>query len=186
MMMMQEMPGMESVEENTGSTNALYDEETPNGNDNKLLTKSNGEDIAKSYPGPINETPGFDSIVIEEAYLKHSEDARDTYQLKLDTKEDEHYVLLPHSAWLFLFDVYEGINMPRYSIELAVDADEEGVDGANSKKREFMIEIYLKKVQIYILPKIESHLCLRQPAAVYISRRASVLDFRVKLAEILR
>lgn len=180
-MMMQETPGMESVEENTGSTNAMYEDETPNGNDHKLLTKGNGEDTAKTYPGPINETPGFDSIVIEEAYLKHSDDATDTYQLKLDTKEDEHYVLLPHPAWLFLFDIYEGINMPRHSIELAVDTDE-----SQPKKREFMIEIYLKKVQIYILPKIDSHLCLRQPAAIYISRRASVMDFRVKIAEILR
>jgi hypothetical protein len=48
-----------------------------------------------------------------------------------------------------------------------------------------MIEIFLKPVLIYILPKFKSHPCLKKAAAVFISRRASVLDLRIKIAEIL-
>ena len=48
-----------------------------------------------------------------------------------------------------------------------------------------MIEIFYKKLQIYILPKVRHHLCLKKPCGVYISRKATVLDFRRKIAEIL-
>jgi hypothetical protein len=48
-----------------------------------------------------------------------------------------------------------------------------------------MIEIFLKKLLIYILPKVKHHLCLKKPSGVYISRKKTVLDFRVKIAEIL-
>ena len=48
-----------------------------------------------------------------------------------------------------------------------------------------MIEIFLKPVLLYILPKLRTHPNLKKPAYVFISRRAKVLDLRIKLAEIL-
>lgn len=48
-----------------------------------------------------------------------------------------------------------------------------------------MIEIFWKKLFIYILPKVRYHLCLKSPSAVFISRKKTVLDFRKKVAEIL-
>jgi hypothetical protein len=48
-----------------------------------------------------------------------------------------------------------------------------------------MIEIFFKKLNIYILPKIRQHLCLKKPSGVYISRKATILEFRRKVAEIL-
>lgn len=68
--------------------------------------------------------------------------------------------------------------MPRRSIKIEAD------DG-NSEKNEYMIEIFLKKLFIYILPKAKYHLCLKKPSSVYISRKQNVLDFRRKVAEIL-
>lgn len=49
-----------------------------------------------------------------------------------------------------------------------------------------MIEIFYKRLLIYILPKVRHHLCLKKPSGVYISRKASIIDFRKKIAEILQ
>ena len=53
------------------------------------------------------------------------------------------------------------------------------------QKPEFMIEVFYKKLQIYILPKVDHHLRLKKPSGVFISRKATVLDYRRKIAEIL-
>lgn len=68
--------------------------------------------------------------------------------------------------------------MPRYSIELETDDNED-------KKKQYMIEIFYKKLQIYILPKVRYHLCLKKPSGVFITRKATISDFRRKVAEIL-
>lgn len=48
-----------------------------------------------------------------------------------------------------------------------------------------MVEIYYKKLQIYILPKTRNHPSLKKPSGVYISRKATIHDFKRKVAEIL-
>lgn len=48
-----------------------------------------------------------------------------------------------------------------------------------------MIEIFYKRLQLYILPKLRYHLSLKKPSGVYISRKATVKDYRRKVAEIL-
>jgi hypothetical protein len=48
-----------------------------------------------------------------------------------------------------------------------------------------MIEIFYKKLQIYILPKIRNHLVLKKASGIFMPRRANVIDFRRKVAEIL-
>jgi hypothetical protein len=35
---------------------------------------------------------------------------------------------LPHSAWIYLFEIYGGNDIPRYSIELITDDDEDSKD----------------------------------------------------------
>jgi hypothetical protein len=93
-------------------------------------------------------------------------------------KEEEDFVILPDDAWRYLYDIYDGIDIPRLSIKIEAD------DG-NTEKDEFMIEIFLKKLFIYILPKVKHHLCLKKPSSVYISRKKTVLDLRINIAEIL-
>jgi len=53
-------------------------------------------------------------------------------------------VILPDTAFKYLYDEYGGIDCPRESIEVEAeeDSDEEGKD----KKREFIIEIFYKKL----------------------------------------
>jgi hypothetical protein len=48
-----------------------------------------------------------------------------------------------------------------------------------------MIELYYKRLQVYILPREAEHLTLRIPSSVFISRKATVFDYHKKVAEIL-
>ena len=48
--------------------------------------------------------------------------------LKTSAKEEEDFVILPDSAWKYLFDIYGGKDCTRYSILLqdSSDGEEEG------------------------------------------------------------
>jgi hypothetical protein len=48
-----------------------------------------------------------------------------------------------------------------------------------------MIELYFKRLQVYILPREAEHLTLRKPSSIFISRKATVFDYHKKVAEIL-
>jgi len=85
-------------------------------------------------------------------------------------------VLLPDEAWKYLHEIYGGVDIPRYSIEIPTDDED---------RKEFMIEVFYKKLCIYILPKVKHHVSLKRACGVYISRRAKIMDFRRKVAEII-
>jgi hypothetical protein len=89
---------------------------------------------------------------------------------------------LPDPAWQFLYEIYGGLDIKRFSIEIPVD---DGGGEGSPVKKEYMIEIFYKKLLIYILPKVTNHLCLKKPSGIFISRRATINDFRRKIAEIL-
>lgn len=90
-------------------------------------------------------------------------------------KEDEDFVILPQTMWDYLFGIYGGIDVERKSIEISTDTDQ----------KEYMVEVFYKKLLIYILPKTRNHVSLKKPSGVYISRKATIKDFRRKVAEIL-
>jgi uncharacterized membrane protein len=48
-----------------------------------------------------------------------------------------------------------------------------------------MVEVYFQRIFLYILPKVKYHLCLKKPSSIFISRKATVLDMRRRIAEIL-
>ena len=52
--------------------------------------------------------------------------------------------------------------------------------------KDYMIEIYYKRVQVYILPRSADHLMLRKKSSIFISRKATVFDYHKKVAEILQ
>jgi hypothetical protein len=168
---------IESDETTLGETESATTLDTMVDNfDNLHLHKESEE--KKVYPGEINDEEEINKLLIDEPFLKHPNDEVTNRHLKTSVKEDEDFVILPDDAWKYLLEIYDGFDMPRYSIKIEAD------DG-NSEKDEFMIEIYLKKLFIYILPKVRHHLCLKKPSAVYISRKKTVLDFRRKIGEIL-
>lgn len=63
--------------------------------------------------------------MIEDPFLKHPHYLADQQHLKTSSKEDEDFVILPDSSWIYLYDIYGGIDLPRYSIQLTTDEDEE-------------------------------------------------------------
>ncbi len=48
-----------------------------------------------------------------------------------------------------------------------------------------MIEIFLKKLNLYIFPKVQGHLILKKPSSVFMSRKATIKEFKLYVAEIL-
>jgi hypothetical protein len=63
--------------------------------------------------------------------LKHPNQEEDIYHLKTSCKEDEDFVILPKEAFEYLYGIYSGIRLPRFSIELRTDEDEEEEDESN-------------------------------------------------------
>lgn len=55
----------------------------------------------------------------------------------------------------------------------------------STKKKEYMVEVFLKPIQIFILPKLRNHPSLKKPVHVFISRTARVIDLKTKMATIL-
>lgn len=88
--------------------------------------------------------------------------------------------MIDDSAWDYLFAIYGGYDIPRYSIEIANEEDTSA-----TAEKEYMIEIYYKRVQVYILPRGSDYLTLRKKSSIFISRKATVLDYHRKVAEIL-
>ena len=96
----------------------------------------------ETYPGPINSEEQLAALNVEDAWLKHPSD---NIQIKTSCKEDEDFVLLSEEAWKYLFSIYGGTDIPRYSISLAIDTPSEDED--------FVVEVFYQKLQLYILPK---------------------------------
>jgi hypothetical protein len=103
-------------------------------------------------------------------------------------KCDEDFILVTDEAWNYLHKIYGGTDIPRYSIEVSSNepGDTEETQGApTGGDKEYIVEVFYKKVQIYILPRNTPHLVLRKPSGVFISRKARVCDLHRKIAEIL-
>lgn len=155
---------------------------TPQGTEEAVAAVKDSVDGSKNlpagsealHPGPINNTEQLEKLDETEQWLKHN---LDTIQIKTSCKEDEDFVLLPDAAWKLLFEIYGGLDIPRYSIEVATDSD--------SEDKQFIVEVFYQRLQLYILPKSTNHLILRKPSALYISRKATVIDYHTKMVEIL-
>jgi hypothetical protein len=123
--------------------------------------------------------------------LKHPHDATDTCHLKSSAKEGEDYIFLPDNVWQYLHEIYGGTDIPRYTIEVIEEPEDEDEDGEETTKItvppkiDYVIEDRPKKLNLYILPKVKNHLSLKTPSGVYISRKCTIFDYKKKVAEIL-
>jgi hypothetical protein len=78
----------------------------------------------ETHPGEINSKEQLEKLeIVNEPWLRHSGDNqyRDNSHLKTSCKEDEDYVLLNDNTWKYLYELYGGADVPRYSIEAASD-----------------------------------------------------------------
>lgn len=144
------------------------------------------------YPGIINNSADIQKLVTEDKnHLKHPFDLADQHQLSNSAKEGQDYMFLTDDVWQYLYEIYGGQDIPRYSIEVLEEIDiineeEEGeVKPEVKAKKSYVIEERLKKLNLYILPKVKTHLSLKSPSGVYITRKGTVFDYRKKVAEIL-
>ena len=53
---------------------------------------------------------------IEEQFLRHPHDRHNNIHLKLSMKEDEDFKLVPHDVWEYFHEIYDGVDIPRFSI----------------------------------------------------------------------
>ena len=131
------------------------------------------------HPGRINSEPQLDKIKVGSEVAMLSHDQLDNIQIKTSCKLDEDFIVVNDQTWNYLFEIYDGRDIPRYSIEVATENNTEETD------KEYIIELYYKRLQVYILPREAEHLFLRKPSSIYISRKATVFDYHKKVAEIL-
>lgn len=64
-------------------------------------------------------------MLVDDQFLKSTNDIYNNNHIKTSLKEDEDFVILPDKAWKYLFDIYGGADIPRYSIEAERDEDED-------------------------------------------------------------
>ena len=103
-------------------------------------------------------------------------------------KCDEDFILVTDEAWDYLFKLYGGTDIPRYSIEVSnvePEASETIEASGTPGVKEYIVEVFYKKLQIYILPRGTSHLVLRKPSGVFITRKAKVSEYHRKVVDIL-
>lgn len=136
------------------------------------------EELTAEKVGEINSDEDLQKLLVEEQFLRNTNDLYNNSHIKTSLKEEEDFVILPDKAWQYLFKIYGGTDIPRYSIEAERDEDTE-------EEQQYLVEVYLKKLYIYILPKIRNHLCLKKPSPIHISRRATIEQLKKKIAEIL-
>ena len=88
-------------------------------------------------PGPIDNS----DILADFKFLKDPDMVKEycNYQIKKGLIEDRDYVMLSHSTWHYLNNLYQGDNTKRYVICL------------NDEKNITQIEVYLKQVNLAIL-----------------------------------
>lgn len=166
----------------------LPESENPQGDnladclENLHLHKESLEEHQKYAPGPINSKEQIQKLLVEERFLAHPFDPVNNIHLKTSMKEDEDFVLVPQNIWEYLHQIYSGRPIPRFTIK--IDHIEEMEEGQKIKE-ELTVEIFWKKIYVYILPKKSQFISFKKPSAVYLSRKANVFELKKKIAEII-
>ena len=73
----------------------------------------------------------------------------DTIQIKTSMKCDEDFILDTDEAWDYLFKLYGGVDIPRYSIEVSnVEPEASGTTEASATPgdKEYIVEVFYKKL----------------------------------------
>lgn len=170
-------------DESLNVTMTTQDENELNDDVEKLHLHKEGHDEKKNmYPGPINTKEQLESLTVDEQFLRHPQDIIHNQHIKPSMKEEEDFILLPHDVWDYLYDIYDGTDIPRFSIK--IDKEEATEEGEQTKD-EYIVEVFWKKIYIYILPKTRNHISLKKPSPLYITRKATVHDLRFRIAEII-
>jgi len=122
---------------------------------------------------------------VEEPYIVDEDDPADLCVIDTKYKLDEDFILVKDNVWNYLFNCYLGIDIPRYTIPIEKDTEDDETEGKQVKDIEYMVEVYFKKTMVYMLPKLRSVSNPKRPVAIYSSRVATVGDLKKKFVKII-
>jgi hypothetical protein len=182
-------------------------------------TKKAKDNYSENYPGPINNQEQLKMLTITngsryEEFLPLIDDVFDNRYLKAptDIQEEVHYRLVPDSVFSYLYDIYGGTDIRRFSIDLDTESDiknqsmstaatvQEGPSSAEQvqdssdatplPKKEYVVELQLRKVKIYVIPRIayypSASNAIDLPFSVYTSRKTTIAELQMKIAASLQ
>ena len=95
-----------------------------------------------------------------------------TWHLKNGLKEDVHYKVFDDATWNFLHSKYSGTDMPRLSIAVL-----------NGESVDHVVEVNLRKFKIVTYPKVKYITGVNEPATIFSSRTATVLDLHARICQ---
>lgn len=84
--------------------------------------------------------------------------------LKNNLKEEQDYILVSDQCWQYLFDIYGGVDLRRFSIK--VPKEDGGCD--------YIIEVHLRKFIIYGLPHVKFNSMFNSPKIIQTNRFESI------------
>jgi hypothetical protein len=75
-------------------------------------------------------------------------------------KEEQDYKILDQESWCYLYDLYGGVDIPRYSITVPTATE----------KDDYIVETNLRKFCVATLPKVRFADAITNPIDFYVSR----------------
>lgn len=171
------------------------------------------------YPGPINNPEQLKALTVANdanfsEFLPFIDDAHDNRFLKspADIQEEVHFRLLPDSVFSYLYEIYGGTDIRRYSICLESDADlmsqslstaataqegpasagqvQEASEATPVGQKEFVVELHLRRLKIFVIPRIAYYPTasnvIELPFTVYTSRKTTIAELQMKIAASLQ
>jgi len=85
-------------------------------------------------------------------------------------KEDVHYKVLDDSTWNYLFNKYNGVDIPRLSIAVP-----------NGDSIDHIVEVNLRKFKVVTFPKVRYITGINEPSLVFTSRTSTVLELHTRI-----
>lgn len=142
----------------------------------------------EDYPGPINNSEQLKKLTITNdntfsEYLPFLDDSIDNRILQpaSEIQEDEHFILLPDRLFSYLYEIYGGNDIRRFSIALASDGE---------SPAEHIVELQLRQLKVFIIPRISYYPTasnvIEMPFTVYTSRQTTVGELHLKIAQSLQ
>ena len=85
-------------------------------------------------------------------------------------KEDVHYKVLDDSTWNYLFNKYNGVDIPRLIIAVP-----------NGDSIDHIVEVNLRKFKVVTFPKVRYITGISEPYLVFTSRTSTVLELHTRI-----
>lgn len=131
-----------------------------------------------THPGQINSNNAESRQIFEiEAVdkLDLMGDFCHTWNLKRTAKESKDYVIVNQEIWKLLTAKYGfGFDINRISVQVPTE---------DPKKKDFLVEVHLRRFELRTSPNIKYHEQLKMPHRFYISRSCTVKEMHLRICQ---